>query len=61
VKGVVVVGVVPVDRPRRYEAFLVGSGRISDRLDRRLLYRRIVDMQLAVLGDDVFPPLRDKK
>ena len=59
-KGVVV-GVVPVDRPRRYEAFLVGGGRISHRLYRRLLDVRIVDMQFAVLGDDVFPSIGDQE
>ena len=60
-KGVIVVGVVPIDRPRRYEAFLVGGGRISHRSYRRLLDLRVVDMQLAVFGDDAFPSIGDQE
>jgi hypothetical protein len=42
VEGIVVVGVVPVDRPRRHKAFLVGGGRIGQRLDHRLTHLRVV-------------------
>src|SRR6202048_2366142 len=52
-KGVVVVGVVPIDRARGHEALLVGGGRISERLDRRLAHLWIVEVQFAVSGNDV--------
>jgi len=47
VEGVIVVGVVPVDCPRRHKAFLVGGGRIGQRLDRRLAHLWIVEVQFV--------------
>ncbi len=58
-KGVVVVRVVPVDRARRHKAFLVGGGRIGHRLDHRLLHFRVVEVQFAVLADDVLAAIGD--
>ena len=52
-EGVVVVGVVPVDNPRRHVAFLERRGQFGDRLDRRILYLRIVRMQFAIRRDEV--------
>ena len=60
-EGVIVIGIVPIDCPWRYETFLVGGGRISHRLDRRLLDLRIVSVQLAVFRDDVFPSIGDQE
>jgi hypothetical protein len=61
VKGVVVVGVVPIDRTGRHEAFLVGRGRIGQRLDRRLAHLRIVEVQFPVLGDDVLTSIGNQE
>src|SRR5438552_19000375 len=47
--------------PWRYKAFLIGGGRVSHRLDRRLFDLRIVSMQLAVLGNDVFPAIGNQE
>ena len=61
VKGVVIVGVVPVDRAGRYKPFLIGGGRIGQRLDRRLTNFRIIEVQLAVSCDDVLAAIGDQK
>jgi hypothetical protein len=50
VKGVVVIGIVSVDRTRRHKAFLVGSRRVDQRLDRRLFHSQVVEVQPAVVG-----------
>src|SRR5437667_2955405 len=60
-KGIVVVGIVPVDRARRHKSFLVGDGGIGQRLDRRLAYLWIVEMQFAVFGDDVLAAIGDQE
>ena len=60
-EGIVVIGVVPIDRPRRHKAFLVGRRRISQRLERRLAHLRVVEMQLAVIGDDVLAAIGDQE
>ena len=60
-EGVVVIGVVPIDRPRRHKAFLVGRRRISQHLDRRFAHLRVVEVQLAVLGDDVLTAIGDQE
>jgi hypothetical protein len=61
VKGVVIVGVIPVDRAGRYKPFLIGGGRIGQRLDRRLTNFRIIEVQLAVSCDDVLASIGDQK
>ncbi len=61
VKGVVVVGIVPVDRPRRHKALLIGGGGVGQRIERRLAHLRVVEMQFAVIGDDVLPTIGDQE
>src|SRR5271169_4887075 len=58
---IVVVGVIPAQRPRRNVAVLVGLGDVRDRLDRGFLDLRIVKMDLAVLGDDAVASIGLKK
>src|SRR5437868_3714666 len=60
-EGVVIVGIVPVDRAGRDKAFLVGGSGIGQRLDRRLAYLRVVEMQFAVFGDDVLSAIGDQE
>src|SRR5208282_3932692 len=60
-EGVVVVGVVPVDRIGRYETFLVGGSRVGQRLDHRLLHRPVVEVEPAVLCDDVLAAIGDQE
>ena len=52
-KGVVIVGVVPVDRARRHIAFLIGGGRIGQRLDRRFAHFGSSRCSLPSSRDDV--------
>jgi hypothetical protein len=59
VEGIVVVGVVSVDRARRHKALFVGGDRIGQRLDRRLTHLRVIEVQFAVLGDDVLAATGD--
>ena len=61
VEGVVVVEIVPVGRPRRHKAFLVGGRRIGQHLDRRFAHLRVVEVQSAVLGDDVLTAIGDQE
>ena len=58
-ESVVVVGVVPIDRTRRHEALLVRSRRIFQRLEYRLSYLRIVEVQLAILRDEAAAAIGD--
>src|SRR5437879_4679521 len=61
VEGVVVVRVIPVDRARRHVAVAIGAAEVSGRLDGRLLDLRVVEMQLAVPGDDVLTAIGQEK
>ena len=58
-KGVVVVGVVPVDHPWRHIALLERRGQALDCLGRRGAHLGILAVELAVRGDEVFPAIGD--
>ena len=59
VVGVVVVGVIPAQRLRRHVATFVEVGHELDRVDCRLAHLRIVDVNLAVLGDEILAVVGD--
>ena len=60
-KGVVVVGVVPVERARRHKALFVGARHEFESHDRGFLHLRVVEVQLAILGDDVLAATGDQE
>src|SRR5262249_8648525 len=58
---VVVVDIAPVDRARRYIAFLERRGQPLQRRGGRLAHGRIVDIELAVRGDDADAAIGDQE
>ena len=59
VEGIVVVGVVPADDPRRDIAFFEWRRQLDQRLDRRLAHLGIVRVELTVRGDKVLAAIGD--
>src|SRR4051812_18801250 len=60
-EGIVVVGIVPIDRARWHEAALVGCGDIVQRPNYRFSHLRVIGMKPPLLSYDVLSAISDQE